>query len=172
MSLEGLPRGRADRPALPRPASCRREAGKGGDGRVRRSGFCLDRVSFGGCVQLVAGFDDAACVARRLGVDGDRVLCLEVEVALDAEAEAAAVGGDLVQAAVAQLRETETQVGESERVSPFSSSSVKSQVEAPVGSNSLTTGFGFSGRFRPLSSSLLRCSLVNSFMGSPEGMRS
>ena len=64
-------------------------------------------MAFDGGVQLGAEFDDVAGVSGRLCIRPDSRPSLEMQIALYTEPEASAIGGNLFQAAVAQLGESQ-----------------------------------------------------------------
>ncbi len=110
--------------------------------------------------------DDRAGKARGLGIDAQAIAGLEIEVALDAEAERTLHAFELAEPNRAELREAEPEVAESEQdVRLIRPIWVISQVKAPQGSKNLTTGRWSSSGRPPFSSSRRSISLVMSLMG-------
>ncbi|GLS32436.1 hypothetical protein GCM10007937_41460 [Mesorhizobium albiziae] len=78
--------------------------------------------------------------ARGLGIDRQRKPRLEMEVTLDAETKRPFDAFKFGKADAAEFRAAEAEIARPNSISPSALSSVRSQVAAPVGSNSFTAG--------------------------------
>ena len=74
----------------------------------------VGRTPAPGGVEFGAVFDDAPCGAGGLGVDGEGEFPLEIQVALDAEAEGPLEGFEFSEREAPDLRCAEAEIGEAE----------------------------------------------------------